>query len=300
MSGLVVGAVFASGLYKGADLMVMVKLADYADDNGLAYPGYDTLARMAGLEVRSVKRIIKRLIEDGRDPAQGLPGAITKTGKGGRGRSNRYEINLMRLEAAKLTWYRNPGAPDRFKSFEAMAADPAFRPLLAKALPGLPPLPSEKGDAKKGDSGDTVSPDQKGDSGDTVSGDRKGDSEIAKGDSHGLNSDRRDRKTVTGESPESIIESLNDSGAHARASCEAARAAPSPDNWREVRGLIKQQIGEAVYAEAIARLRYPGQGLIIAPDPNMLDQAVRVAGELLKEKGFSMIVSEGGGREVTL
>lgn len=298
MSGLVVGAVFASGLYKGADLMVMVKLADYADDNGMSYPGYGTLARMTGLEERSVKRIIKRLIEDGRG-AGGQPGMITKKGKGGRGKSNRYEINLMRLEAAKMVWYRNPNFPGRFKSFVDMARDPAFRHRLARALPALPDL-ADAGEEKKGDSHDMASADEKGDSRVTVSGPKKGDSETGKGDSHDAKGDSRDTKTVTGESPESLIESLNESSAHARASCETARAAPAGDDWRAVRAAMRQSLGDAVFADRLARLRYAGQGMIIAPDPDYADAAVKCARRDLKAAGFVLIVSEGGGREVYL
>ncbi|CAK9078251.1 Beta sliding clamp (Beta clamp) (Sliding clamp) (Beta-clamp processivity factor) (DNA polymerase III beta sliding clamp subunit) (DNA polymerase III subunit beta) [Durusdinium trenchii] len=300
MSGLLFGTVFASGLYKGADLTVLLKLADYADDNAVCWCGYPTLARMTGLEERSVMRIVKRLVEDGRDEERGIPGTIRKIGKGGRGRSNKYEINLMRLEAAKLVWYRNPDYPSRFKSFVDMASDPEFRPRLEKALPGLPPLPGkaiEKGDAKKGDSDDTGSAGEKGDTNDSVLNSRKGDSDSAKGDSDAANPDSGSAQTVPGESPESLIESILDSGAHARASDETARAAPSQDDWRAVRRQLKEGLGEQAYADCIARLRYAGHGRIIAPNPDYLDHAVRQAGKALKAAGFVLITSEGGGRE---
>ena len=40
-------------------------LADYADDNGEAWPGYELLAKEAGLSERTIMRCISSLIEDG-------------------------------------------------------------------------------------------------------------------------------------------------------------------------------------------------------------------------------------------
>jgi len=50
---------------KRSNRTVLNILADYADDDGEAWPGYETLAQEAGLSERTIMRCISSLIEDG-------------------------------------------------------------------------------------------------------------------------------------------------------------------------------------------------------------------------------------------
>lgn len=50
---------------KGGDLLVLLAIADFADDSGIAYPSVATLGQKARLTDRNVQRAIRRLISVG-------------------------------------------------------------------------------------------------------------------------------------------------------------------------------------------------------------------------------------------
>lgn len=50
---------------KGGDLLVLLGIADFANDEGIAYPSIPTLARKARLTPRNAQRAIRRLVANG-------------------------------------------------------------------------------------------------------------------------------------------------------------------------------------------------------------------------------------------
>lgn len=50
---------------KGGDLLVLLGIADFANDDGIAYPSIPTLARKARLTPRNAQRAIRRLVASG-------------------------------------------------------------------------------------------------------------------------------------------------------------------------------------------------------------------------------------------
>ena len=96
MSIKVMSHVWDNSKQKGAALLLLLALADMADENGDCYPSTERLAKKARVDVRSAQRTIKRLIEDGElivFEKQGMPG---HTGQ----KTNLYRIVLTTIEAA--------------------------------------------------------------------------------------------------------------------------------------------------------------------------------------------------------
>lgn len=60
-----IGAVWDSGLYDGPRLLMMLALADHADNDGWCYPNYDTLALKIRRNVKTVYRVLSELEADG-------------------------------------------------------------------------------------------------------------------------------------------------------------------------------------------------------------------------------------------
>ena len=75
---------------KGSARALLNVLADYADDDGRAWPGRDALANDTGMSERNVTRCLQTLCNDGRL-------AIEENAKGGRGRVPVYKIIIPEL-----------------------------------------------------------------------------------------------------------------------------------------------------------------------------------------------------------
>lgn len=67
--------------------MVLVAMADHADDNGLCYPSMSTIGKKAGVHPRTAKRKIKRLIEMGVMSVNRRSGGYNNT-------TNQYRLHL--------------------------------------------------------------------------------------------------------------------------------------------------------------------------------------------------------------
>ncbi|HBH4972128.1 TPA: helix-turn-helix domain-containing protein, partial [Escherichia coli] len=68
MSSKILGNVWdACAAYgvKGAKLMIMARLADYSNDDGVCYPGVETICRQLGLGESTVRTAISELEADG-------------------------------------------------------------------------------------------------------------------------------------------------------------------------------------------------------------------------------------------
>lgn len=94
MSSKILGAVWdacAAHDIKGAKLMIMARLADYSNDDGVSYPGVETICRQLGLGESTVRTAISELESTGwlRREARR---------KGNRNTSNLYFLNAERLE----------------------------------------------------------------------------------------------------------------------------------------------------------------------------------------------------------
>lgn len=77
--------------YSEGSLLVLLALADWADDSGVSWPSIPTLAEKARLQRRRVQYIIRKLESDGiLDIEEG----------GGRNKQHRYALNLEKLKGA--------------------------------------------------------------------------------------------------------------------------------------------------------------------------------------------------------
>ena len=61
MSVKVMSYVWDIPSFKGSDKLVMLCLADHADDRGLCWPSIDTIARKSGVSSTTVKSTLKKL-----------------------------------------------------------------------------------------------------------------------------------------------------------------------------------------------------------------------------------------------
>ncbi|BBE77572.1 MULTISPECIES: helix-turn-helix domain-containing protein [Phytobacter] len=95
MSSKILGNVWdacAAHDIKGAKLVIMARLADYSNDDGVCYPSVETICRQLGLGESTVRTAIAELESAGwlrRDSRR----------KGNRNTSNLYHLNADRLEA---------------------------------------------------------------------------------------------------------------------------------------------------------------------------------------------------------
>lgn len=65
MSIKVIDEVLDSAVHRGASRLVLIAIANYADENGFAWPSLDTIAAKANVSKRSTIRAIERLEDDG-------------------------------------------------------------------------------------------------------------------------------------------------------------------------------------------------------------------------------------------
>ena len=83
MSIRIMSAVWDQAPHKRERLLVLLALADFADDSGLCWPSLPTIAAKARITTQGAIGIIKTLEADG--------DIVVKRG-GGRGKSNRYQL----------------------------------------------------------------------------------------------------------------------------------------------------------------------------------------------------------------
>jgi len=88
MSIKVMSIVWAKAPIEGGGLLVLLALADNADDRGTAYPGIPYLASKARMSDRNVQRCLRQLADKG---------FIRITANAGPGGSNKYRIEVEKL-----------------------------------------------------------------------------------------------------------------------------------------------------------------------------------------------------------
>ncbi|AFR03810.1 helix-turn-helix domain-containing protein [Pectobacterium carotovorum] len=81
--------------YKNTKLLIMVRLADYSNDDGISYPSVETIARQLGAGESTIRGAMAELEEAGWLYREGRR-------KGNRNTSNLYYLNAERLEDVAL------------------------------------------------------------------------------------------------------------------------------------------------------------------------------------------------------
>lgn len=94
--------VWAESTHSGTDLLMMLAIADFADDDGNAYPSVGTLAQKCRTTPRHVNRILAALRESGE-----LEIRLNEGPKG----TNRYRIALKGVTPASPLTNRSPLTP---------------------------------------------------------------------------------------------------------------------------------------------------------------------------------------------
>ncbi len=94
LTGYVWDACAVSGV-KGTKLMIMVRLADYSSDEGIAYPSVETISRQIGAGISTIRNACNELENDG--------WLVKKQRRNGnRNASNLYFLNVDKLEKIAL------------------------------------------------------------------------------------------------------------------------------------------------------------------------------------------------------
>lgn len=128
MSIRVMTAVWDRAQYEEGTLLVLLALADWADDKGgHLFPSIAELAKKSRLKERQVYNVLRRLREDG---------VITVSGGGGRGRRTQYQMHLDALGAAKAEPQGEvAGNPANIAGFNAVekAAESGENPAIGDA-----------------------------------------------------------------------------------------------------------------------------------------------------------------------
>jgi hypothetical protein len=117
MSVRAMNRVWEASRQSGGALLVLLAIADFADDDGVAYPSIGTLARKARLSPRQVQRVIADLVA-----ASEL---IVKPG-GGRQGSHLFRVAVGTSEGRQQT-PRHIDAPDNLSPPDKMPSPPRHR-----------------------------------------------------------------------------------------------------------------------------------------------------------------------------
>lgn len=99
-------AVWQHARQRGNALLVLLAIADNANDAGMAYPSVATLARKARVSERTVQYVLERLVADG---------ALRVERGGGRGHTHRYWVTVQELhpseeKGARVAGFARSGA----------------------------------------------------------------------------------------------------------------------------------------------------------------------------------------------
>ena len=92
MSVLVTGTVWKTSRQSGNELLLLLAIADIADDDGVAWPGITSLAKKTRLAKRTVYRLISHLIAEGE---------LEVTAGKGRGKTNLYKVLYVQKEQSQ-------------------------------------------------------------------------------------------------------------------------------------------------------------------------------------------------------
>ena len=119
MSIKTMSAVWQSAELSGGDLLLLLALADFADDDGVCWPGVEALAAKARIGKRHVYRELNRLAEAGY--------VKVEHGAGPRG-TNRYTVAPRGCSNSTLSHESQGGAPQSAEGVTPRAPDPSSDP----------------------------------------------------------------------------------------------------------------------------------------------------------------------------
>ena len=109
-------AVWDHSSQKGSDLLVLLALADNAQDDGSLgkfSPGIETIARRARMTARSVQRVLSRLESSGELTIERV-----------KGRTNKYRLNLEVIRESEGADPRQDVTPDNLSPVTLVSSDP--------------------------------------------------------------------------------------------------------------------------------------------------------------------------------
>lgn len=132
MSVRLMAAVFESDRLAPTERLLMLALADHADDQGLCYPSIDRLCQRTGLSRRAVQINIQKLQDQG---------YLIALKGGGRGHSSRYQINVNPAPDALFKDIKGaPETPNEMHRFDVKGAFGAIKGASG-ARKGAPDAP---------------------------------------------------------------------------------------------------------------------------------------------------------------
>ena len=108
-----------------SELLVLLALADWANDDGYCWPTISALATKARLSERAVQQILGRLTTTGR---------IRRIQGGGRGRANRYQVVTTRNGAPETVNVVHPIRQIHVRIIELRRPTVMPYPLTRKAV----------------------------------------------------------------------------------------------------------------------------------------------------------------------
>jgi hypothetical protein len=128
MSVKVMSLVWERGPFEGGSLLVMLALADWANDEGECWPSVPTIAEKARMGERNARYVLKKLEGDG---------WLGRAEGRGRRHSNTYFLNLQKLQALpqrkKGQKVRGSAASERVQSAPLKPATRDTKPATAFA-----------------------------------------------------------------------------------------------------------------------------------------------------------------------
>lgn len=144
MSVRVSALVWRNGPTKAADQLMMLALADNADDHGFCWPGLATLAAKCRVSESAARRTLHRLQDDG--------WLTIRAGGGrrpdGRGIPNSYSLDLDRLSNPGVDARVNPGVDAPYPGVDAhptLAWTPGEPSLEPPSEPSVTPVAAAPG-----------------------------------------------------------------------------------------------------------------------------------------------------------
>jgi DNA-binding MarR family transcriptional regulator len=120
MSIAIMTRVWSESQHKGSELLLLLAIADNANDQGIAYPSVRTLAKKTRLHPHHVKKLLRVLEASGE--------LVTHIGTGPRG-CNEYQIKLSTEEGSNLLpRMKSTGSPQDQKGVVRGLPEPNTKP----------------------------------------------------------------------------------------------------------------------------------------------------------------------------
>ena len=132
MSLAAMNAVFESDLPL-AERMVMLVIADHADEKGECWPSIQRLTERSGMSDRGVQKVLAKLVERG---------VLTRVSGNGRTHSNRYRIALNPEPSSPLS-KENPERGSVFSNKSDAVTPNDVHPLKAETPNDVPETPND-------------------------------------------------------------------------------------------------------------------------------------------------------------